>query len=176
MLFPYIAKDVSTFGVRNEEQEIFRAQELNLIYTQSRLLYEIIPNALRSSFDPKVKPGPHVDGIVGCVSTKPTDSVVKNVSQLSINQFSSGQALASSQPTQTASVLLVQSSDQKGNQQPGRNKRRVKIIIRVGIGMKMPTLMTRMPEMLGGTSNLNVRLSFLASYVRMITSLTCALG
>ena len=55
-------------------------------------------------------------------------------------------------------------------------KRRVKIIVRVGIGMKMPTLMTRTHEMLGGTSNLNVRLSFLASYVRMITSLTCALG
>ena len=51
------------------------------------------------------------------------DSVVKKVIQLSINQSSSGQALASSQPTQTASVLSVQSSDQKGNQQPGRNKK-----------------------------------------------------
>ena len=89
-------KDVSTSRVKNEEQAIFRAQELDLIYDQSRILYEIIPNALRSSFDPKIKPGPHVDGIVGCTSAKPVDSVVKQVSQLSINQSASGQATASS--------------------------------------------------------------------------------
>ena len=44
-LLPYIAKDVSTYGVQNEEKEIFWAQEVDLIYAQSRLLYEIIPNA-----------------------------------------------------------------------------------------------------------------------------------
>ena len=44
-LLPYIAKDVSTSGVQNEEQAIFRAQELDLIYAQSELLYEIIRNA-----------------------------------------------------------------------------------------------------------------------------------
>ena len=76
-LLPYIAKDVSTSRVQNEEQAIFRAQELDLIYAQSGLLYEIIPNALRSSFDPKVKPGPHADGIVGWESAKPTDLVVE---------------------------------------------------------------------------------------------------
>ena len=82
-----------------------------MIYAQSGLLYEIIPKALRSSFDPKVKPGPHVDGIVGCTSTKPMDLVVKQVSQLSINQSSPGQATALSQPTQTVSVFSIQSSD-----------------------------------------------------------------
>ena len=82
-----------------------------MIYSQSGLLYEIIPNALCSSFNPKVKPGPHVDGIVGCMSAKPADSVVKQVSQLSINQSTSGQAMASFQPTQTGSVILVQSSN-----------------------------------------------------------------
>ena len=106
-LLPYITKDVSTSGVQNKEQTIFTAQELDLIYAQSRLLYEIIPNSLRSSFDPKVKPGPHVDGIVGSTSTKPADLVVKQVSQLSINQSTSGQATTSSQPTQIASVLSM---------------------------------------------------------------------
>ena len=77
LLLPYIAKDVSTSGIQNEEQAIFRAQELDLIYAQSGLLYEIIPNAPHSSFDAKVKPGAHVDGILGCISTKPVDSVVK---------------------------------------------------------------------------------------------------
>ena len=115
LLLPYIAKDVSTSGVQNEEQAIFRAQELDLIYAQFGLLYEIIPNAPRSNFDPKVKPRPHADGIVGCASSKPVDSVAKQVSQLSINQSASEQATALSQPTQMASVLLMQSSDQKGN-------------------------------------------------------------
>ena len=41
--------------------------------------------------------------------------------------------------------------------------------------MRMLIVMRRMAVMLGGTSKLNVRLSSLASYVRMITSLTCAL-
>ena len=63
--------------MQNEEQAIFRAQELDFIYAQSGLLYEIIPNAPRSSFDPKVKPGPHADGIVGSASKKLAGSVVK---------------------------------------------------------------------------------------------------
>ena len=89
-------KDVSTSRVQNKEQAIFRAQELDLIYAQSILLYEIIPNAPRSNFDPKVKLGPHADGIVGYTSTKPMDSVVKQVIRLSINLSVSGQALTSS--------------------------------------------------------------------------------
>ena len=52
-------------------------QELDLIYAQSGLLYESIPNAPRSSFDPKVKPGPHANDIVGCTSVKTVDLVVK---------------------------------------------------------------------------------------------------
>ena len=54
------------------------------------------------------------------------DSIVKQVSQLSINQSALGQAAASSQPTQSASVLSVQYLDQKGNQQSGRNKKKGK--------------------------------------------------
>ena len=105
---------------------IFMAQELDLIYAQSGLLYEIIPNAPRSSFDPKVKPRPHANGIVGCAIAKPMDLVAKQVIQLSINQSASSQAMTLSQPAQMASVLLVQSSVQKGNQQPGRNKKKGK--------------------------------------------------
>ena len=63
---------------------------------------------------------------MGSTSTKPVDSVAKQVSQLLINQFVSGQAMASSQPTQSTSVLYVQSSDPKGNQQPERNKKKGK--------------------------------------------------
>ena len=110
-LLPYIAKDFSTSAVQNEKQGIFRVQELDLIYAQSSLLYDIIPNAPHSSFNHKVKAAPHVDGFVGCASAKPADLIAKQVSQLSINQYALGQAMASSQPTQIVSVLSVQWSN-----------------------------------------------------------------
>ena len=96
---------------------------MDLIDAQSGFLYEIIPNAPRYSFEPKVKPGPHADGIVGYRSTKPVELVVKQVSQLLINQSALGQATDSSQPTQSANVLSVQTSNLKGNQQPRRNNK-----------------------------------------------------
>ena len=43
-----------------------------------------------------------------------------------LNQSTSGKATASSQPAQTTNVLSVQSSDQKGNQQPRRNRKKGK--------------------------------------------------
>ena len=67
-LLPYISKDVSTSGVTTEEEAIFKDRQLDLIYSQSGILYEIIPDAPRSSTDTtKPKSGPHADGIVGSV-------------------------------------------------------------------------------------------------------------
>ena len=86
----------------------------------------MIPNAPRSNFDPKVKPGPHVNGILGCTSTKPMDSVVKQVIQLSLNQSVTGNATNLSQPTQSENVLSVQNLNPKGIQQPRRNKKKGK--------------------------------------------------
>ena len=81
----------------------------------------------------------------------------------------------SSQPTQTASVLLVQSSDQKGNQQSRRNKKKGKKNRKGGNRNENANNNEKNARNSGGTSNLNVRLNFLAIYIRMITSLTCAL-
>ena len=63
---------------------------------------------------------------MGCASDKLADSVAKQVSQFSINQSALGQAMTLSQPTQMVSVISVQSSDQKGNQQPRRNRKKGK--------------------------------------------------
>ena len=112
--------------MQNKEQAIFRAQQLDLIYAQSGLLYEFIPNAPRSNFDPKFKPGPHADGIVGFVSAKPISLVTNQMNNLSINQPASRQAMTLSHPTHTANVLSVQLLNQKGNQQPGWNKNKGK--------------------------------------------------
>ena len=53
-------------GVYSEEQAIFRAQQLELIYSQSGILQKYLPDAPGSKVDiAKSKPGPHTDGIVG---------------------------------------------------------------------------------------------------------------
>ena len=146
-----------------------------MIYAQSGLLYEIIPNDQRFSFDPKIKPGPHAGGIVGYISTKPLDSVVKQVSQFLINQSMSGQATTSSQPTQSTSALFVKSLDQKGNQQPRRNKKKVENNRKGGNKNENANFNDNNANNCWGIGSLNVRLSFLANCVRMTTSLTCAL-
>ena len=56
-MLPYISKDISTLGVTNEEESILRAQQLDLIYSQSGILYEIIPEAPRPTHDAE-KPKP----------------------------------------------------------------------------------------------------------------------
>ena len=44
-LLPTIAKDVALSRVVTEEQVILRAQALDLVYSQSSVLYDILPNA-----------------------------------------------------------------------------------------------------------------------------------
>ena len=56
-------------GDVTKEDVIRRAQHLDLIYSQSGTLYDIIPQALRLSNDkPRTAPGPHADGVIGSVS------------------------------------------------------------------------------------------------------------
>ena len=74
-----------------------------------------------------------------------------------------------------ASVLSVQSSDQKGNQQPGQNKKKGKNNCKGGNKNENANNNDKNGRNAGGTSKLNARLSSLESCVRTITSLTCAL-
>ena len=82
---PYISKDVSTSEVMNEEESILRAQQLDFIYSQSGILYEIIPEAPRPAHNAeKPKPGPHADGVVGFVNSPTIESLAKQIHQLSV--------------------------------------------------------------------------------------------
>jgi hypothetical protein len=53
-----ISKDIATSGVTTEEEAIFRAQQLDLIYAQSRMLYHLLLEAPQSTYDPRHKPMP----------------------------------------------------------------------------------------------------------------------
>jgi hypothetical protein len=67
------------------------------------MLYEILLNARRSSYDPRQNLGPHADGIVGSANVKSTDSVTSHLKELSLNQSVGGPALSVS-PTPTQSL------------------------------------------------------------------------
>jgi hypothetical protein len=64
----------------SEEDAIMRGQQLELIYSQSSLLYEILPDAPHSILDKtRQKAGPHADGIVGSTQTKLAEQLTKQL-------------------------------------------------------------------------------------------------
>jgi hypothetical protein len=100
-LQPYILKDVSTSKVTSEEEEIFKAQQIDIIYAQFRMLYNILPDAPMSNYDPIKKLKPHADGIVGSTNVKSADLVTTHLKDLYLNQSIGGSSLSmSSTPTQ----------------------------------------------------------------------------
>jgi hypothetical protein len=103
-LLPYILKDISTSGVTSEEEAIFKAQQLDLIYAKSGMLYEILPDAPRSNYDPRQKPDTHDDDIIGSANAKSIDLVTNHLKYLSLSQPIAGQA-------STSSSTLTQSTD-----------------------------------------------------------------
>jgi hypothetical protein len=114
---PPISKDVATSGVSNEEEAIFRSQQLDLIYAPSGTLYHLLLEASRSNYDPRKKPGPHDDGIVGSTNVNPAESTTKSIGGSNLS--------GSSKPTQLADVHSVQSlKNPNGDQQPDGNKRK----------------------------------------------------
>jgi hypothetical protein len=125
-LHPPILKYVATSGVTTEEETIFRAQQLDLIYAQSRMLYHLLPDAPRSTYDPRKNPIPHANDIVGSTNVKYANSVTNQLKELYLRQSVGGLASSvSSNPTQSADVHSVQSLvNLNGNQQPGGNKKK----------------------------------------------------
>jgi hypothetical protein len=64
-LVPQLSKEVTALGLFSEENAITRAQQLELIYSQYSLLYEVLPDAPRSILDKtRQRARPHADGIV----------------------------------------------------------------------------------------------------------------
>jgi hypothetical protein len=108
-LVPQLSKDVATSGVFSEEDAIMRAQQLELIYSQSGLLYKIFPDAPRSILDKtRQRYGPHADGIIGSTQTNPIDPLSNQLQQLSIQQTTASQTTGLAvPPTQKLDVHSV---------------------------------------------------------------------
>jgi hypothetical protein len=102
-----------------------RAQQLELIYSHSGLLYEIFPDAPQFILNKaRQKFGPHANGIVGSVQEKPTGQLSNQLQQLLIQQTTANQTSSSVlPPTQMSDIHSVNSKNSKANQHLERKKK-----------------------------------------------------
>ena len=78
-LLPPISRDVAMGGAVTEEQVISHTQYMDLVYSQSRTLYDLIPQAPHPSTNPAKPPVEiPVDGVVSSIQTP---SMVKSAKQ-----------------------------------------------------------------------------------------------
>jgi hypothetical protein len=124
-LVPQLSKDVTTSGVFSEKDAIMRAQQLELIYSQSGLHYKIFPDALRSVLEKtRQRSRPHADGIIGSVQTKSVDPLSNKLQQLSIQQIVAIHTTSSATPpTQNLDVHSVKMTNPKATRQPDGKKK-----------------------------------------------------
>lgn len=106
-----IATNVAMGGCVTEDQDIARAEYLDLVYSQSGTLYEMFLDAPRPSSDPTTSKSPDVppvDGVIGSVSqtSTKTSSKQKSVSEIGSNNPSK----ISSNPSKTSEGHVVQST------------------------------------------------------------------
>ena len=110
-LLPPISRDVAMGGAVTEEQAISRAHYLDLVYSQSGTLYDLLLNVALATTDPsKPLSSSHVDGVIGFVKTQ---------------YFSKSTTPSSTSPqTQISEVNAVQSSpsQQSGGKKKTKNK------------------------------------------------------
>jgi hypothetical protein len=126
-LLPQIAHDVAMGGVVTEEEAITQAQYLDLVYSQSDTLYELITNTTRATNNPsKPSAASHADGVIGSVKTQSTTQSTGTTQRPASMAAPSSTAPSSTPPpqTQVSDVNVVQStpSQQLGGKKKARNK------------------------------------------------------
>ena len=110
-------------GAVTEEQAISQAQYLDLIYSQSRTLYDLIPQALRPSTDPKRPPADvPIDGIVGSIQSP---SVAKYSKQTQTTTPTPSTPKVSTEVNSIQSIQTPHNNKKKGkskNKKPGNQQ------------------------------------------------------
>jgi hypothetical protein len=72
-LLPLITHDVAMGGTITEEETIAQNQYLDLVYSQSGTLYELLLNVAPANVDPsKSSSSSHADGVIGSIKTQST--------------------------------------------------------------------------------------------------------
>lgn len=110
-------------GVVTEQQAIYRAHYLDLVYSQSRSLYDLIPHAPHPRKDPSWPTAqPSVDGLVGLFKKQLESKSSGELGQLTSINILVGQNVET--PAKTTEVNSVQSSSSPGKKNKGKPKKK----------------------------------------------------
>ena len=112
-------------GAMTEYQAISRAQYIDLVYSQSDTLYDLIPHAPRPTYDPSKPPQDHSDGIIGSVKSTPEKPSSGQTS--TSNSTTKTSAKTTSTPTKNFNINVVQIA-QRNNTSPSKGKKNKKKI------------------------------------------------
>jgi hypothetical protein len=127
-LLPLIARDVAMGGVVTEEEAIARVQYLDLVYSQSGTLYELIPNVKCTNTNPyKLSSTSHADGVIGSIKTQYVSQSIGMANRSDLTSTPSSTTPSSTSPqTQISEVNAVQSapSQQTGGKKNTKNKKK----------------------------------------------------
>ena len=99
-------------GAVIEEKAISRAQYLDLVYSQSITLYDLIPQAPCPINDPTKPPTEvPIDGVIGSIQSRSIEKPTKQT-----------QTATPSTPKVSAEVNSIQSTQTSGNKNKGKNR------------------------------------------------------
>ena len=91
-------------GAQSKEEAILRAQQLDLIYFQSGMLYKILSNNPRAETYPtKETPSPHADGVIDSIVSQ----VKNSMGQVNLQQNTTTSQNKTWTPTSTTEVLSM---------------------------------------------------------------------
>lgn len=117
-------------GTVTKEQAICYAQHLDLIYSQSSMLYDLILNSHQPSTNGShSKLGPHVDGVIGSTSTAVVGMLDGNLGQMTISKNPSSivhvpnPSPATSQTSKVHTVQTTSSKKPRGKRKTKENPR-----------------------------------------------------
>ena len=108
-------------GTVTEEKDLSHTQYLDLVYSHSGTLYDLIPHAPRPIIDPS-RPAtePPTDGILGLVQTQMTDKYSKKQNQTSSS--TNPPTKTSPSPVAFVDVNAIQSTKYLSGKKKGKNK------------------------------------------------------
>jgi hypothetical protein len=123
-LLPPIARDVTMGGAVTEEQAIAQDQYLDLVYSQSSTLYDLLLNVAQANIDPsKSSSSSHADGVIGSIKSKSTTpsstSPQTQISEVNAVQSAPSQQFKGKKKTKNKSK---NNNEQPKNQTPTTEK------------------------------------------------------
>jgi hypothetical protein len=124
-----IARDFSMGSVITEEQAISRAQYMDLVYSQTCTLYDLIPDAPRPSTNPTPTPlvASHtVDGVIGTFHVETQSKQASHANPKSTTSNVQNTPNTTPSPIKTYEVNLFQSTPTSKNQNKKKGKGRNK--------------------------------------------------